>query len=143
VTRRTHLKGIFQAIYTAGVYLPTPVSRCQYYHRSLSPKKLVETGFSAIPRHLTMARMIRQYKLPEETTIVGLREVEKRDLKQVGRLLRAYLARMDMAPLLSNKDIEHALFSGRGKDVGGKRVGQVTWSYVIEVRTVLSLLYLD
>lgn len=90
-----------------------------------------------------MARMIRQYKLPEETTIVGLREVEKRDLKQVGRLLRAYLARMDMAPLLSNKDIEHALFSGRGKDVGGKRVGQVTWSYVIEVRTVLSLLYLD
>lgn len=68
--------------------------------------------------------------------VPGLREMEKRDLKQVSRLLRAYLARMDMAPLLSNKDIEHAMFAGRGKDVGGKREGQVTWAYVVEVRSL-------
>lgn len=29
VTRRCNLVGIFQAIYTAGIYLPTPVSACQ------------------------------------------------------------------------------------------------------------------
>ncbi|KAL8283305.1 hypothetical protein RQP46_005715 [Phenoliferia psychrophenolica] len=132
VTRRTHLRGIFQAIYTVGVLLPSPVSRCQYFHRSLNPKKLVETGFSSLPRHLTMARMVRQYKLPEVTAMKGLREAEKRDLKQIGRLLRAFLARMDLAPLVSNKEVEHALFAGRGKDVDGKRVGQVTWCYVVE-----------
>lgn len=79
-----------------------------------------------------MARMLRKYSLPETTSIPGLREMEKRDLKQVGRLLRAYLARMDMAPLLSNKEVEHALVTGRGRDVDGKRVGQVTWAYVVE-----------
>ena len=29
VTRQCHLKGIFQAMYTAGVVLPTPVSTCR------------------------------------------------------------------------------------------------------------------
>jgi glycylpeptide N-tetradecanoyltransferase len=29
VTRQCHLKGIFQAIYTAGMFLPTPVSTCR------------------------------------------------------------------------------------------------------------------
>lgn len=29
VTRRCHLKGVFQAIYTAGLVLPTPVSTCR------------------------------------------------------------------------------------------------------------------
>lgn len=80
-----------------------------------------------------MARMTRYYKLAEEPVLPGLREMEKRDLKQVGRLLRAFLARMDMAPLMSNKDAEHFLYAGRGVDVGGKRVGQITWTYVVEV----------
>ncbi|BGP45991.1 glycylpeptide N-tetradecanoyltransferase [Rhodotorula kratochvilovae] len=132
VTRRTHLRGIFQAIYTSGTFLPTPFSRCQYYHRNLNPAKLVKLGFSAVPRNSTVARMVSQYRVPSETSIPGLRELEKRDLKQASRLLRAYSARFDVAPMLSNKDVEHALWNGRGKDVNGKREGQVTWSYVVE-----------
>ncbi|GAA6004791.1 hypothetical protein JCM10207_001015 [Rhodosporidiobolus poonsookiae] len=132
VTRRTHLKGIFQAIYTAGAFLPTPVSRCQYFHRNLNPPKLVKVGFSAVPRNSTVARMSMHYKVPTETALPGLREIEKRDLKQASGLLRAYLARYDMAPLMSNKEVEHALFAGRGKDVDGKREGQVVWTYVVE-----------
>lgn len=36
ITRRVHLEGIFQAAFTAGVFLPTPVARCRYviYHYS-------------------------------------------------------------------------------------------------------------
>ncbi|GAA5878437.1 hypothetical protein JCM1840_002586 [Sporobolomyces johnsonii] len=132
VTRRTHLRGIFQAIYTAGALLPTPVARCQYYHRNLNPPKLVKLGFSAVPRNSTVARMSTYYRVPTETSLPGLRELEKRDLKQASRLLRAYMARFDLAPLLSNKDVEHALWAGRGRDEGGKRVGQVTWTFVVE-----------
>lgn len=139
VTRRTHLKGIFQAIYTSGTILPTPFTRCQYYHRSLNPAKLVKLGFSAVPRNSTIARMSTYYRVPTETTIPGLREIEKRDLKQASRLLRAYLARFDCAPMLSNKEVEHALWSGRGKDEGGKRKGQVVWTYVVEVSFVILL----
>ncbi|GAA5911604.1 glycylpeptide N-tetradecanoyltransferase NMT1 [Sporobolomyces salmoneus] len=132
VTRRTHLHGIFQAIYTSGTVLPTPFTRCQYYHRNLNPPKLVKLGFSAIPRNSTIARMSTYFRVPAEPQMEGLRELEKRDLKQVGRLLRNWMARFECAPVLSNREIEHALWSGRGRDVDGKRVGQVVWTYVIE-----------
>ena len=46
VTRRVNLCNIWQAIYTAGIVIPTPVSAATYWHRSLNPKKLVDVGFS-------------------------------------------------------------------------------------------------
>ena len=45
ITRRVNLEGIWQAVYTAGVLLPKPVAECQYWHRSLNPKKLISVGF--------------------------------------------------------------------------------------------------
>lgn len=44
ITRRVNLTGIFQAVYTAGIVLPKPVSTCTYWHRSLNPKKLIEVS---------------------------------------------------------------------------------------------------
>jgi glycylpeptide N-tetradecanoyltransferase len=46
ITRRVNLHDIWQAVYTAGVLLPRPVAECQYWHRSLNPKKLIAVGFS-------------------------------------------------------------------------------------------------
>lgn len=65
VTRRVNLRGIFQAAYTAGVVLPKPVASCQYFHRNLDPKKLIEIGFSRLGDRMTMTRTIRLYALPE------------------------------------------------------------------------------
>jgi glycylpeptide N-tetradecanoyltransferase len=42
ITRRVNLQNRWQAVYTAGVVIPKPVSRCRYWHRSLNPKKLYE-----------------------------------------------------------------------------------------------------
>lgn len=64
ITRRVNQTGVFQAVYTAGVVLPVPVASCRYYHRSLNPKKLVKVGFSRTSQRMTMARMIKLYKLP-------------------------------------------------------------------------------
>lgn len=49
ITRRVNLTGIFQAVYTAGVVLPKPVSSCRYWHRSLNPKKLIEVSSTRLP----------------------------------------------------------------------------------------------
>lgn len=49
VTRRVNRCNIWQAIYTAGIVIPTPIAETTYWHRSLNPKKLVETGFSCLP----------------------------------------------------------------------------------------------
>jgi glycylpeptide N-tetradecanoyltransferase len=42
ITRRVNLQGIFQAVYTAGVILPSPVAKCRYKKMQalLSHKKL-------------------------------------------------------------------------------------------------------
>jgi glycylpeptide N-tetradecanoyltransferase len=66
ITRRVNQTGVFQAVYTAGVVLPVPVASARYYHRSLNPKKLVKVGFSRLNPRMTMARMVKLYKLPKE-----------------------------------------------------------------------------
>ena len=51
ITRRVNLKNIWQAIYTAGVLIPTPIGRAQYFHRSLNPKKHIEVQFSSLGKY--------------------------------------------------------------------------------------------
>ena len=29
ITRQCHLKGVFQAVYTGGLFLPTPIATCR------------------------------------------------------------------------------------------------------------------
>ncbi len=109
ITRRVHLKGIFQAVYTAGVVLPKPVSTCRYlsgkinkglsligpaililfryWHRSLNPKKLIDVKFSHLARNMTMQRTLKLYRLPEETKTPGFRTLELKDIEQAYRLL--------------------------------------------------------
>ncbi|KAG0198925.1 glycylpeptide N-tetradecanoyltransferase [Mortierella sp. GBA30] len=122
VTRRTHLEGIFQAVYTAGVVLPKPMATCRYFHRSLNPKKLVETGFSHLGRSMTMARLIKLYKLSSETSTPGLRAMEEKDVAEVAALMNKYMAHFDLAPHFGEADVRHWIISRPG----------VVWGYVVE-----------
>ena len=54
-----------QAVYTAGVVVPRPVSDCRYLHYSLNPKKFTKVGFSHLGSRMAMARTIRLYRLPD------------------------------------------------------------------------------
>ncbi|XP_042476411.1 glycylpeptide N-tetradecanoyltransferase 1-like [Macadamia integrifolia] len=109
VTRRVHLENIWQAAYTAGVVIPTPISTCQYWHRSLNPKKLIDVGFSRLGARMTMSRTIKLYKLPESTVTPGFRKMELRDVPAVTRLLRNYLSQFIVAPDFDENDVEHWL----------------------------------
>lgn len=42
VTRRINLKGIFQAVYTAGVVLPKPIASCRYELHSVAVTHVVD-----------------------------------------------------------------------------------------------------
>jgi glycylpeptide N-tetradecanoyltransferase len=138
ITRRCHLEGIFQAIYTGGVVIPTPISTCRYHHRTLNVPKLVDAKFTYVPRNMTIARMVRQFKAPSTLALSrsGLREMEDRDVPAVTELFRRYMARFDMVPLLEEDDVQHQFLSGRGKGEKeastGRRQGQVVWTYVVE-----------
>jgi glycylpeptide N-tetradecanoyltransferase len=122
VTRRIHLENIWQATYTAGVVLPVPIATCQYWHRSLNPKKLIDVGFSRLAPRMTMSRTVKLYRLPEETLTPGFRAMEKQDVPAVTQLLQGYLSKFIIAPDFSEGDVEYLLLP----------IKNVVNSYVIE-----------
>ncbi|KAG2041644.1 N-myristoyl transferase [Suillus americanus] len=136
VTRQVNLTGVFQAIYTAGVVLPTPVSTCRYFHRSLNIPKLVDVKFTYVPRSMTLARMIHVYKLMAKPQLSGLREMEERDVSDVADLFTRYMQRFSMLPVMTLDEIRHQFLSGRGRmdepSEHYRRPGQVVWTYVVE-----------
>jgi len=135
VTRRVNLTNVWQAIYTGGVVIPTPIGTCRYYHRNLNPQKLVDINFSAQPRAMTMTRMKKHYSVGDIPKIPGFREMTRADITPVRELLTRFLGRFDVAQLFSkDEEVEHWFLSGQGREEGGKRVEQVVWAYVVEVR---------
>jgi glycylpeptide N-tetradecanoyltransferase len=114
ITRRANMAGVFQAVYTAGVVLPVPVASARYHHRSLNPKKLVSVGFSRLAPRMTLARLAKLYKLPAETSTVGLRVMEARDVPGVHALLTQYLEKFQLCVMLSEADVAHWLLPRDG-----------------------------
>ena len=123
ITRRVNLFDIWQASYTAGVIIPTPVATCRYFHRSLDPKKLIEIGFSKLANRMTLSRTIKLHKLPDSTSSRGLRKMRKEDAPQVLKLLNNYLASFDLACVFQNvEEVEHWFIPRDG----------VIYSYVVD-----------
>lgn len=114
ITRRVNLTGVFQAVYTAGVVLPVPVGSARYHHRSLNPKKLVNVGFSRLPPRMTMARMIKNYKLPTTTSTPNLREMTEADVNGVHDLLTTYLKKYALHVEFSKDEVAHWLLPRPG-----------------------------
>lgn len=107
VTRRVNRCDIWQAIYTAGVVIPTPIAVTTYWHRSLNPKKLVEVGFSSLPAKMPMARFVKMYQLPKETSTPGLRPMVAKDVPVVHKKLNEFLSKYKMNLQFSEGEIQH------------------------------------
>ncbi|KAJ2611640.1 glycylpeptide N-tetradecanoyltransferase [Coemansia sp. RSA 1804] len=124
VTRRVHLVGIFQAIYTSGRLLPKPVATCRYFHRSLQPRKLIDIGFSGPVEGPQLARLVAAMRLPQTTTTKGLRLMRKGDVSQVRKLLNRFLkTRYEVVPsYTSDAQVAHWLLPREN----------VLWSYVVD-----------
>jgi len=69
VTRRVNLKKIWQAVYTAGVEVPRPISTARYFHRNINVKKLIDVKFTSIKPGSSLSSHLKLYKLPDSTTL--------------------------------------------------------------------------
>lgn len=107
ITRRVNKQNVWQAVYTAGVVLPRPVSECRYYHRSLNPKKLIEVGFSHLGPRMTMARTIKLYKVPDTPQLPGIRAMEQKDVKRVWELVTGHLSNFPLHPEFKEDELAH------------------------------------
>ncbi|KAI9159340.1 glycylpeptide N-tetradecanoyltransferase [Blastocladiella emersonii ATCC 22665] len=122
ITRRCHLEGIFQAIYTAGAELPGAVASPRYWHRSLNPQKLLDTGFSHPPRDKSLADYVKHLEVLPEWRSPKLRPMTRDDVPHVAAGLEKYLAHFNLRPRLSEDEVAHWLLPRDG----------VISSYVIE-----------
>jgi glycylpeptide N-tetradecanoyltransferase len=107
VTRRVNRYNIWQAVYTAGIVIPTPIAQSTYWHRSLNPKKLIETGFSSLPHKMPMARFVKMYKTADNTSIKGLRAMTTNDVVPVQLLLNEYMKKFKLHITFSADEIAH------------------------------------
>lgn len=90
VTRRVNRLNGWQAIYTAGVLLPRPITSARYWHRSLNPIKLVKVGFSHLGPRLTLKRMTKLYAVPDTPKIPGLRAIKESDMEKCLELFNSF-----------------------------------------------------
>jgi glycylpeptide N-tetradecanoyltransferase len=109
VTRRVNVTDVWQAVYTAGVVLPSPIGQCRYYHRSLDPKKLIDVGFSYLKKNMTMAMTLRANKLPDQPQLPGLRPMQAQDMVQVHALLTEHLAKFKLTIEFTLEETRHWL----------------------------------
>lgn len=125
ITRRAYLDGIFQAVYTVGYVIPTPISACRYYHRSLNWAKLYDVGFAFLPLGSTRERQIIKNYVPSRTETPGLRPIEDKDVPAVQDLLMRYLSRFDIHQSFSVEEVGHY--------IAHQPKGQkIVWAYVVE-----------
>lgn len=129
ITRRCHLEGVYQAVYTAGVVLPTPVGTCRYFHRSLDWSKLYDVGFSPLPPGRSKSQMVARNALPGNTSTKGWREMEVGDVDAVLDLLGRYLKRFHLAQEFTREEVEHWFVSKRNDEE------RVVWAFVVEDET--------
>ncbi len=107
ITRRVNRDNIWQAVYTAGARIPTPITGATYWHRSLNVKKLCEVKFVSRPAHTPMARFIQQHSLPDEDVMPELRPMTEADIPEVTRLLATYLAGRKIHISFTQEEVRH------------------------------------
>jgi len=137
ITRRVNKTNVWQAVYTAGVVLPRPVSECRYYHRSLNPKKLIDVGFSHLGPRMTMARTIKLYKVPDKPQLSGMRAMETKDIQRVFELVSNYLNKFALHPEFNADELGHWMLPR--KDVIYAYVRENSAGVVTDVASFYSL----
>lgn len=124
VTRKCFRSGVYQALYTAGTLLPTPVATCKYFHRSLDWEHLYATGFSHLPPGSNTTRQRIKYNLPSKPSLKNLRPLREADIPAVQKLLARYVDRFSMRQGFSEEELKHLLCSQAAQDV--------VWAFVVE-----------
>ncbi|KAJ5075401.1 n-myristoyl transferase [Anaeramoeba ignava] len=111
VTRRINLKGVFQAFYTAGKKIPTPVASSTYFFRPINHKKLLDIGFFMAEQNMNLQRYQRIYRLPEKPQIPNLRRFESKDSASVCKLVNNFLSKFKLSIVFDEKLIEWTFLS--------------------------------
>ncbi|XP_037134325.1 glycylpeptide N-tetradecanoyltransferase 1-like [Syngnathus acus] len=107
LARRVRRQGVCQAVYTASVVLPTPLSSSGLCHRPVNFRKLTELQYPGIPGDVPLQRALKFYRLPENTKTPGLRPMTKDDVERMHELLRTNLSKFHLRASWSLEEVSH------------------------------------
>ncbi|RCK58746.1 Glycylpeptide N-tetradecanoyltransferase [Candida viswanathii] len=127
ITRRVNKQDIWQALYTGGSILPTPLTTCRYEHRPINWSKLNDVGFSHLPPDETKSSMVAKYTLPNATKLPGLRPMTEKDITPVLELLYKYQERFDIVQLFTEEEFKHWMLGNNSNEDSN-----VVKSFVVE-----------
>lgn len=102
--------------------IPTPITGCQYWHRSINVKKLIDVRFSSLPPNTPLNRQVRLLKIPDDPTISNISLMQPKHVPDVTKMLNEYLAKFKLYMHFSEEEVEHFLLP-RNK---------VIYSYVVK-----------
>tara|TARA_Y100000590_G_scaffold455846_1_gene605237 strand:- start:1582 stop:2742 length:1161 start_codon:yes stop_codon:yes gene_type:complete len=112
VTRRVNCCDIYQAIYTAGVVIPKPISICNYHHRPINIEKLVDVGFFFKKETTPMKIMKKLYDLSSnDNKSIKLRPIEEKDVNSSLLLLNNYFEKLSLHPVFTEDEFKHWFLS--------------------------------
>jgi glycylpeptide N-tetradecanoyltransferase len=103
VTRRTNLRNIFQAVYTAGLDLPNKLVSIQYFHRFVNIKKLHELNY--IGNKLSLSSKERLYKIDDNK--LNLRQIEDKDIDICCEKLNKKLNNYNLTHIFDRYSFKH------------------------------------
>lgn len=129
ITRRVNKQDIWQALFTAGIVLPSPISTCRYTHRPINWSKLYDVGFSHLPNNQTKAGMVANYALPNATRSKGLRLIKPKDIDQVFDLLTKFQEKFDLIQVFEKDELAHWLLGGKKTE---ETHSEIIKTYVVE-----------
>lgn len=118
VTRRTNLRNIFQAVYTAVLDLPNKLATIQCFHRNINIKKLME--FNYIDNNLNLNVQEKLYRI--EDNILNLRPIEEKDIDVCLEKLNNKLNNCNLTHIFNRDSFKHYFMSRK----------DVVYTYVIE-----------
>lgn len=128
ITRRVNKCDIWQALYTAGIVLPSPVSTCRYTHRPINWSKLFDVGFSHLPPNQTKSAMVAKYSLPNTPMTKGLRQMKVEDIDQVFTLFAEFHKKFDLIQVFEKDELAHWLLG----DTSTSGSSNVVKTFVVE-----------
>lgn len=126
ITRRVNKQNIWQALYTAGSLLPSPISVCRYTHRPLNWAKLHDVGFTPLPPNATKTEMVAKYALPKKTVSKGLRPLKLEDIDETLKLFNKFQERFEITQDFTKEEFTHWMLGNT------EQKNNVIFSYVIE-----------
>lgn len=106
ITRRVNLTDTWQALYTAGIVLPRPISTCRYTHRPLNWSKLYDVGFVDLPEGVKESQMQEKYHVKKvtEKKDISLVPFEAKYYDEVSVLFKAQQKRYKLQHLINSKE---------------------------------------